>query len=219
MLTPPKTVAIKLHRAVVLGLAAGATAALTALAGCADNNMAGMDHGSSSSTPAAPSTSAPSASSTPAAGPHNEADIMFASMMIAHHNQAIEMSDLLLAKQGVDAEVAALAQRIKAAQAPEVAQMTGWLIGWGEDPGAGGMHHGGDDGMLSQAEMDALKNATGAEATQLFLDGMIKHHTGAIAMARTELEKGTNPDAKKLAQTIIDTQEAEITEMKRLGGS
>lgn len=219
MFSTQKLSAPKLRRAVVLGLAAGATAALTALAGCADNDMAGMNHGSSSSASAAPSTPAPSGSSTPAAGPHNEADVMFASMMIAHHNQAIEMSDILLAKEGVDAEVAALAQRIKAAQAPEVAQMTGWLTGWGEDPGAGSMQHGGDDGMMSEAEMDALKEATGAEATQLFLDGMIKHHTGAIAMARTELEKGMNPDAKKVAQVIIDTQEAEIEEMKRLGGS
>lgn len=219
MLTTPKTATTKLHRALVLGLAASAAAALTTLAGCADDNMAGMDHGSSSSAPAAPSTSAPSESSTPAAGPHNEADVMFASMMIAHHNQAIEMSDILLAKDGVGTEVTALAQRIKEAQAPEVAQMTGWLIGWGEDPGAGSMQHGGDDGMMSEAEMNAMKDATGTEASQLFLDGMIKHHTGAIAMARTELEKGTNPDTKKLAQTVIDTQEAEIEEMKRLGGS
>lgn len=221
MFTNPKSATTKFPRVLVLGLAAGAIAALTALAGCASNDMAGMDHGASSSAPAAPSTSgaAPSASSTPAAGAHNEADVMFASMMIPHHNQAVEMSDILLAKEGVDAEVAALAQRIRAAQAPEVAQMTGWLIGWGEDPGAGSMQHGGDDGMMSQAEMDALKNATGADGTQLFLDGMIKHHTGAIAMARTELEKGMNPEAKKLAQTIIDSQEAEINEMKRLGGA
>ena len=219
MFSTQKPSAPKLRRAVVLGLAAGATAALTALAGCADNRTAGMDHGSSSSASAAPSTPGPSGSSTPAAGPYNEDDVMFATMMIAHHNQAIEMSDILLAKEGVDAEVAALAQRIKAAQAPEVAQMTGWLTGWGEDPGAGSMQHGGDDGMMSEAEMGALKEATGAEATQLFLDGMIKHHTGAIAMARTELEKGTNPDAKKLAHAIRDTQEPEIDEMRRLGGS
>jgi uncharacterized protein (DUF305 family) len=73
--------------------------------------------------------------------------------------------------------------------------------------------------MLSQAEIDALKDATGAEATRLFLDGMIRHHMGAIAMAETELKDGTNPDAKKLAQAIIDTQEAEIIEMKNLAGT
>ena len=220
MFTTPKLITTKLPRAVLLGIAAGTAAALTGLAGCADNDMSGMDHGSSSSASAAPSSSAaaPSVSSTPAAGPHNDADVMFASMMIPHHNQAIEMSDILLAKDATDSEVAALAQKIKAAQGPEVAQMTGWLVGWGEDPSAGGMQHG-DGGMMSQAEMDALRNATGDEATQLFLDGMIKHHTGAIAMAKTELEEGANPDAKKLAQAIIDTQEAEIAEMRRLGGT
>ena len=93
---------------------------------------------------------------------------MFTSMMIPHHNQAIEMSDLLLAKNDIDPKVSALAQRIKAAQGPEVAQMSGWLNGWGEDPSTGGMHHGGDDGMLSQAQMNAVKTATGAEATKLF---------------------------------------------------
>ena len=220
MFTTPKLITTKLPHAVLLGLAAGTAAALTSLVGCADNDMSGIDHSSSSSASAAPSSSAaaPSGSSTPAAGPHNDADVMFASMMIPHHNQAIEMSDILLAKDGVDAGVAALAQKIKAAQGPEVAQMTGWLVGWGEDPSSGGMQHG-DDGMMSQAEMDALKNATGAEATQLFLNGMIKHHTGAIAMARTELKEGANPDAKKLAQAIIDSQEAEIAEMRRLGGT
>jgi uncharacterized protein (DUF305 family) len=48
---------------------------------------------------------------------------------------------------------------------------------------------------------------------------MIKHHSGAITMARTEIEEGANPDVKKLAQAIIDTQEAQIAEMKRLGGT
>ena len=224
MFATPKFTTTKHPRAVLLGLAAAAAAALAGLSGCADNDMSnrpGMDHGSSSSASAAPSTSAaaPSVSTTPAAGPHNDADVMFATMMIPHHNQAIEMSDILLAKDDTDSEVAALAQKIKTAQGPEVAQMTGWLVGWGENPSTGGMQHGDDDGMMSQAEMDALRNATGDAATQLFLDGMIKHHTGAIAMAKTELEEGANPDAKKLAQAIIDTQEAEIAEMRRLGGT
>jgi len=100
--------------------------------------------------------------------------------------------------------------------------MTGWLTGWGVDPSMGGMSgmgHGSADGMMSQADMDALKSANGAAATKLFLSGMIKHHTGAIAMAETELKQGSNPDAKKLARAIIDAQKAEITEMKQLGGS
>jgi uncharacterized protein (DUF305 family) len=196
-------------------IAPTAALGLLILAGCGsstnDHDMGSMPSPASSAPPA-------TAAATPASGPHNEADVRFAAMMIPHHNQAIEMSDILLAKADADPKVTALARKINAAQGPEVAQMTGWLLGWGEDPSTGGMHHGVGDGMMSQAEMDALRNATGPEATQLFLDGMIKHHTGAIAMARTELKEGSNPDAKKLAQAIIDTQEAEITAMKQLGG-
>ena len=197
--------------------AAGALAASLVLGACGSSSN-GHDMGSMSS----PSTSsAPSASSTatPASGPHTEADVTFASMMIPHHNQAIEMSDMLLAKSGIDAQVTALAQKIKAAQGPEVAQMSGWLAGWGQNPSPssmGGMNHG--DGMMNQADMDALKAATGDKATQLFLTGMIKHHQGAVTMAQTELDSGQNPDAKALAQNIIAAQKAEITEMNQLLG-
>ncbi len=64
--------------------------------------------------------------------------------------------------------------------------------------------------------MDALKGADGAEATKMFLEGMIEHHKGAVAMAETELAQGTKPDAKNLAQTVIDAQNAEIQEMEEL---
>ena len=70
--------------------------------------------------------------------------------------------------------------------------------------------------MMSQADMDALKNANGAEAARLFLTGMIAHHQGAITMAKDELANGQNPEAKQLAQDIIDAQQAEITTMNQL---
>lgn len=196
----------------------GALVALAFTAGCGssmdDHNMG------SAATPAASSspTAGSGASATPAAGPHNDADVMFATMMIPHHTQAIEMSDLVLAKTGIDAKVVDLATRIKAAQGPEVDQMHGWLAGWGVDPsagGMGGMDHG-SDGMMNQADMDALKDADGDQATELFLTGMVKHHQGAVQMAQTELDDGSNPDAKKLAETIITTQKTEITEMNKL---
>lgn len=203
-------------------LAPAAALGLTLIVAGCGASMNDHDMGSMSSPSSSTSSSSPAASATPAAGPHNNADVMFASMMIPHHNQAIEMSDMLLAKSDVDPKVTALAQKIKGAQGPEVAQMTGWLTGWGVDPSMGGMSgmdHGSGDGMMSQADMEVLKNAEGAKATKLFLDGMIKHHTGAIAMAETEIKQGSNSDAKKLAQAIIDAQRAEIVEMKQLGGS
>ncbi|MBT9405158.1 DUF305 domain-containing protein, partial [Salmonella enterica subsp. enterica serovar Typhimurium] len=101
--------------------AARVLAGTLALAGCASTAPAGpADHpGMDHSTSDAPLTGA------------NEADAMFASMMIVHHEQAVEMSDIVLAKDDVDPRVADLAERIKAAQGPEIEQMQGWLDDWG----------------------------------------------------------------------------------------
>jgi uncharacterized protein (DUF305 family) len=204
-----------------LALAASVAAAVTALAGCTNDttDMSGMDHGSSSrAAPATPSTPAgTSASGTPTPGPHNDADVMFAQMMIPHHQQAIQMSDMILAKDGLNSEIAELAQQIKDAQAPEIARMSGWLAGWADDPSPSmGMDHDMGGGMMSEAEMDALEKARGDEASRLFLTGMIKHHQGAITMAEAELADGQNPEAKQLAQDIITAQKAEITTMNQL---
>ncbi|MFJ3471485.1 DUF305 domain-containing protein [Microbacterium maritypicum] len=193
---------------------AAATAALTLsavllLSGCAtgtdDASMPGMDHSSSS----------PSAGMSDA--DVNDADVMFASMMIVHHEQAIEMSDIVLGVEGIDPEVAELAQRIKAAQGPEIEQLEGWLDDWGigsDDRDANGMDHG--NGMMSDDDLAALRSADGPEASRLFLDQMIVHHEGAVEMARAEVDGGSDPEAIELAQTIIDAQTEEIQEMKDL---
>ncbi len=144
--------------------------------------------------------------------------------MIPHHQQAIDMSDLVLTKDGIDPKVADLATRITAAQSAEVTQLSGWLAGWGENPsptamgGMDGMNHDTGDGMMSQADLDALRDAPADQAAERYLTGMVKHHEGAVAMARDELDAGQNPDATKLAQTIVATQQAEITEMNKLLG-
>ena len=195
-------------------LSAAAIATMIGLAGCSPNNMSNMP-GSASSASASPSKAAPRA--TPAAGPHNNADVMFAAMMIPHHQQAVEMADIVSAKEAINVEVTALASQIKAAQAPEIAQMSGWLAGWGENPSPSmPMDHDMGGGMMSQDAMEALRRATSDEAARLFLKGMIAHHNGAITMATQEIANGQNPDAKQLAQDIVDAQQAEIITMKRL---
>lgn len=193
-----------LHRALAIGTVALAGTALTACAPTTDHSgMPGMTHGAS--TPATGS----------AQGSANDADAMFATMMIGHHQQAVDMSDTLLAKTGVDPRVADLATRIKAAQAPEIATMRDWLDGWGVPSAApGSMGHG--DGMMSETDMAALEAASGAEAGKLFLQQMIAHHEGAVEMARTEKGDGKDPRAVALASTIIDAQTVEIAEMKGL---
>ncbi|PYF97821.1 Uncharacterized conserved protein, DUF305 family [Georgenia satyanarayanai] len=151
---------------------------------------------------------------------HNDADTMFAQMMLAHHDGAIEMADLAVEKAGSE-EVRSLAERISAAQGPEIEQMTSWLETWGEQTspmGHEGMDHGGMDmeGMSQEEAMAELESLSGAEFDQRFLELMIAHHRGAVDMAQDELDSGENPQALGLAQKIIDDQQAEISEMEEL---
>lgn len=176
------------------------------LAGCA----------APSSGPAVPG--AASTTSVEGSAVSNSADSQFATGMIPHHKQAVEMADVVLAKDGIDDRVIKLAQQIKAAQDPEITTMKGWLTDWGvsyKDSGMGGMtdmDHG--DGMMSQSDMDQLDQANGVEASRLFLEQMIVHHTGAITMAQTEIKRGRNPAAVNLAGAIVTGQKAEVAAMK-----
>lgn len=196
-----------------IALASGALiTTILVLAGCAQSSttgaMPGMDHGS---TPMTPSESTSNV---------NYADETFVTMMIPHHEQAIEMADLILGKDGIDERVSDLAQQIKDAQGPEIETMKSWLSAWDtpyDSSETGGMNHGG--GMMSDDDMAALESATGAEASRLFLEQMTQHHQGAIDMAQTELVTGQNADALALAQTIIDAQTAEIATMQNILGT
>ena len=205
--TTPRTVTGAMILAAALGLTA-----------CGNTDTTSTPTEAPASSAPATSTAAPSMSGTPAAGPHNNADVMFAQMMIPHHQQAIEMSDLMLAKTDSNAQVLDLAQRIKDAQTPEIVQMSAWLDGWGVPtaPSMSGNHGGMGGGMMTQADMDDLKNATGDDAAELFLRGMIEHHQGAIDMAESEIDHGQNPEVKQLANNIATSQQAEIDQMKKL---
>ena len=139
---------------------------------------------------------------------YSSQDIMFAEMMIPHHQQAIEMSDLAL-ENSKNPEVLALAQQIKNAQAPEIEEMKSW--GASSDAHMGHMM----DGMLSEDEMADLKMATGPQFDGLFLEGMIKHHEGAIDMAEMVVDSKRS-DVAALAKAIIEAQRTEISTMKEL---
>lgn len=150
----------------------------------------------------------------------NMADVMFVRMMIPHHEGAIEMSDVLLDKTGVDPDVVAMAEQIKAAQAPEIEQMKAWLEEWNVDMSGmddmGGMDHGGMGGMDMSEDMDALEEADGAAAGDLFLEQMIVHHEGAIDMAEDVLDDGEHPDVRELAENIVESQADEIEQMRSM---
>lgn len=214
-------------------MAALAAAALTVSA-CSGE---GGDTQASQTSPAVTATSTPTAG----AEAHNAADVTFAQGMIPHHQQAIEMSDMLLGKQDIDPRVVSLANEIKAAQGPEIEQLQGWLSQWGVStpattpghdmptsnmPGMPGHDMPGGDmpghdmpgtsghGMMSAEDMAALEAAQGTEASRLFLTQMIAHHEGAVTMAQQEVDGGQDPAAVALARSIIDTQQREITTMQ-----
>ncbi|OFI38037.1 hypothetical protein BIU82_05910 [Arthrobacter sp. SW1] len=188
--------------AVGLVLAAGLV-----LAGCSAGNGTPAQSGHSGHQSQAPSSGAG----------HNAADTAFARNMIVHHQQAVDMSETMLAKKDLPQSVTALAERIKAAQGPEIATMTSWLKGWGEPVEMPGGHGGHTmEGMLGEEDLAALDAAQGKAAAKLFLQQMTEHHEGALAMAKEEQAKGKDAGAVALAKEIITAQEAEVKEMKAL---
>jgi uncharacterized protein (DUF305 family) len=118
---------------------------------------------------------------------HTDADVKFMQGMISHHTQALEMTALLYERTNRE-EMRALARRIDLSQADEIKMMQHWLQVRGAavpDPHAHHMHGAAlMPGMLTQEEMDRLAAATGDEFDRLFLEGMIKHHGGALTMVQ-----------------------------------
>ncbi|MGV2950591.1 DUF305 domain-containing protein [Glutamicibacter sp. AGC46] len=189
-------------------ISATTLAATLALSGCS----AGTGTGTGTPEP----TSTMSATASEAAAEHNSADAMFAQMMTPHHEQAVQMSDIILDKENLDPRVIQLAQDIKAAQGPEIKKMTVWLQVWGEPMDMSVNHQ--MDGMMSPEDLAELKDAEGVEASRMFLTQMIAHHEGAITMAEDEVSNGSNPEAVALAKDVVSSQGAEIQFMKSLLG-
>lgn len=200
---------------------AGAEASATATGSAPAATPAATDTATPSATESA--TTSATGSAEEVSAEHNDADVMFAQMMIPHHQQAVEMSEMLLAKDEIPAEVAEFAQKVIDAQGPEIERMNAMLTAWGEDPvdmgdmgDMEGMDHGGMSGMMSEEDMAALEQAQGTEAARLYLEQMTAHHKGAVDMAKDEAKDGQNPQAVQLAEQVIADQEAEITEMQQM---
>lgn len=145
----------------------------------------------------------------------NDTDVMFARMMIPHHEQAVEMSRLAESRAGDG--VGALAAEIEAAQGPEIEQLEGMLDAWGVEPAGDGDHHD-MSGMMTEEQMAELEEAEGEAFDTMFLEMMIVHHQGAVQMAEDQLENGVSPEARELAQQVVDTQESEIEQMDAMLG-
>lgn len=161
-------------------------------------------------------------------------DVAFMQHMIVHHGQAVEMVELLRA-QGADASVQRLGRRIAMSQEAEMDLMRGWLAERGQPLDMPGMDHSAHaahaghaapasdvplmPGMLSPARMRALAAARGPAFDRLFLEGMIRHHQGAIDMVETLM---TRPDAAQdtllsdFVNAVVADQSAEILRMQSL---
>lgn len=217
--------------------AAPALAVATALtlAACGSSTTAPSGSGGIPGTGGMPGMSSTAAGGTPApaapaaSGPHNQADVAWATGMIPHHGQAVAMAEIALAK-ATDPTVKQLATAIKAAQDPEIKTMSGFLQGWGQpvpatsgghDMGAMGSTAGSSSmgGMMTDEQMSQLNSASGPAFDRMWVQMMLTHHRGAVAESRTELANGSSPEAKRLAQTIIDGQTAEIATMTALLGT
>ena len=148
----------------------------------------------------------------------NDADIMFAQMMIPHHEQALELADMAIDPTLMASEqVKALASQIKAAQDPEIDLMTQWLSEWDQPLMDMSEDHSMTmEGMLSVDELSALDQMNGEEFDQAWIQAMIAHHKGAIEMADTVKEEGKSALVRELADAIIQAQKSEIDTLELL---
>jgi len=163
-----------------------------------------------------------SATSTDQVAAHNADDVMFAQMMIPHHQQAVEVAAMVPDRSN-NPDVIALAAKIAGEQQPEIDTMKALLLQWNVDPnemshesGHAGMAM---TGMVNDATMVRLDSLKGASFDMLWLQSMISHHQGAIEMAKTEIADGKSADLITLAKNIVAAQQAEIDQMKQMLGA
>lgn len=149
--------------------------------------------------------------------PPAEADLHYARQMIAHHQQALDMSTLAV-RRTTREDVRGIAARITDSQGPEITVMTTWLRRHGHDPG--GAHHGADPagmpGMATPGQLAMLRAAGGADFDRLFLQLMTAHHEGAVTMATQVLSTGTDVYIEEMARDVIATQTDEIARMRAI---
>lgn len=171
---------------------------------------------------AAPRAASPVADTTRRG--YTDADVRFMQEMIGHHAQALTMSALVPSRTARD-NLKLLAERITISQRDEIARMERWLRTRGEEiPTADAhAHHAGHHpmmpGMLSPEEMARLEQATGAEFDRLFVEGMIKHHEGALVMVEQLYASpggGQEPELYLFANDVDADQRAEIKRMRAL---
>jgi uncharacterized protein (DUF305 family) len=163
---------------------------------------------------------------------HNDADVAFATDMIEHHAQAIQMANFTIGREGLDPRIARLAEEIRVDQTREIDTMSGWLRDWDEpvpetgfatgdehthpdDPyGSMDGDHGDMPGMMSAGELRTLAEAPADEFDTLWIQMMVAHHAGAIRMAQEVQDEGRSEDVADLAADIESAQRAEVKDLE-----
>ncbi|GAA2773087.1 DUF305 domain-containing protein [Saccharopolyspora taberi] len=147
--------------------------------------------------------------------PPGTAEATYVTMMIGHHQQALDMT-ALAPTRAQHPKVRALAERIGGAQAPEIAMMQGWLAGHGGEHAAHGHDHGTMPGMATPEQLSQLAASNGKDFDRLFLQLMTTHHEGALTMATDLLTQGLDEQVHEMAQDVLATQTDEIATMRGL---
>lgn len=153
-------------------------------------------------------------------------DIGFMQGMITHHAQAVEMTAMIAARTS-NKDIHLLGERISKSQADEMQFMKRWLElrGHKAEAADGNAHHGHGSahqmmpGMLNPTQMEALRNAKGAEFDRLFLEGMIQHHEGALVMVKDLFDTaaaGQDAELFNFSSDVDSGQRAEIRSMQTL---
>ncbi len=208
---------------------AGAVTGLTVLAsvaGCADQQTRTDDasrHGSHGGETASDGDSGGHAGhaeepdiTPPAGADWNAADAAYVLDMIAHHRQAIEMSELV-GERASDPAVRLLADGIDAGQGAEILSMAAWLEQHDLPvPELEDLEHHQMPGMLTDDQMADLAAASGPEFDELYLTGMVQHHLGAVEMAEDQVAQGLDTVVVDMAAEVIAGQSAEIERMRDL---
>lgn len=147
---------------------------------------------------------------------HNEVDVHFLGMMVPHHEQAIDMSDVLLASDVDDAQVRDLAQRIKDGQERENEQMRAWADEWGIQKDMDFHSNHIANGMFQPEELEEFSSLKGDQLRTTFLEMMHYHHKHVIEMTQSEIQNGAYAPLREMAQDMVDVQTAEMREMEDL---
>ena len=148
-------------------------------------------------------------------------DVAFVQGMIHHHQQALTMTGLLEGRSERD-DLPLMAKRMTVSQRDELVQLEAWLAQRGEPIPEDHEQHGPAEmmpGMLTEDELAQLASASGRAFDELFLQYMIRHHEGAVAMVEALLASATGgqePAVFQVAQHVESDQQVEISRMKQL---